>query len=179
MRVCARVCVGHLTLAQLCDSFLANGAITHARLSCESSRLYAIKIFTRHRQRGQLCESSLLATHTHTCIHALTGGCKFRQNAVAYFFAHYCTRFPSLLHLHADGKRGKCSALTHFTTYYTVYIYSIYIYIYINIRLKCTRRKQPKNHSGPQQRNEYKRKLNMQNEQKKERKRGERGKDRE
>lgn len=70
--VCSWVCVGHLTLAQLCDSFLANGAITHARLSCESSRLYAIKIFTRHRQRGQLCESSLLATHTHTCIHALT-----------------------------------------------------------------------------------------------------------
>lgn len=30
--------------------------------------------------------------------------------------------------------------------------------------MKCTR-KQPKNHSGPQQRNEYKRKLNMQNEQ--------------
>lgn len=128
--VCSWVCVGHLTLAQLCDSFLANGAITHARLSCESSRLYAIKIFTRHRQRGQLCESSLLATHTHTCIHALTGGCKFRQNAVAYFFAHYCTRFPSLLHLHADGKRGKCSALTHFIcilhTIQYIYIYILY-----------------------------------------------------
>lgn len=128
--VCSWVCVGHLTLAQLCDSFLANGAITHARLSCESSRLYAIKIFTRHRQRGQLCESSLLATHTHTCIHALTGGCKFRQNAVAYFFAHYCTRFPSLLHLRADGKRGKCSALTHFIcilhTIQYIYIYILY-----------------------------------------------------
>lgn len=159
MHVCAWVCVGHLTLAQLCDSFLVNGAITHARLSCESSRLYAIKIFTRHRQRGQLCESSLLAKHTHTCIHALTGGCKFRQNAVAYFFAHYCTRFPSLLHLHADGK---CSALTHFIcilhTIQYIYIYILYTHIYINIRLKCTRRKQPKNHSGPQQRNEYKRK---------------------
>lgn len=43
-------------------------------------------------------------------------------------------------------------------------MFHIHIYIYINIRLKCTR-KQPKNHSGPQQRNEYKRKLNMQNEQ--------------
>lgn len=123
------------------------------------------------------CVSHHCWQHTHTCIHALTGGCKFRQNAVAYFFAHYCTRFPSLLHLHADGKRGKCSALTHFICILHTIQY-IYIYfIYINIRLKCTRRKQPKNHSGPQQRNEYKRKLNMQNEQ---RERGiERGRDRE